>query len=93
MSTILVVGATRGLGASLVKQYAAQSGNIVYGTARSGTIPTGFPEQIKWLNGIDLMSESVGDDIVKLLVGAKSLSALVSVTIEAQDLIISTSRH
>lgn len=93
MSTILVVGATRGLGASLVKQYAAQPGNIVYGTARSGTIPTGFPEQVKWLNGVDLMSESVGDEIVKLLGGAKPLSTLVSATIEVQSSIISASCH
>lgn len=79
MSTILVVGATRGLGASLIKQYAATAANVVYGTARSNAIPSGFPEHVKWLNGVDLTKSSVGDDIVKLLGDAKPLSTLVSI--------------
>ncbi|KAK8917276.1 putative oxidoreductase [Metarhizium anisopliae] len=77
MSTILVVGATRGLGASLVKQYAATAANVVYGTARSNAIPSGFPEHVKWLNGVDLTKSSVGDDIVRLLGDAKPLSTLI----------------
>jgi NAD(P)-dependent dehydrogenase (short-subunit alcohol dehydrogenase family) len=39
MPTILVVGATRGLGASIVKTYAADSSNHVLATARSADPP------------------------------------------------------
>jgi len=41
MPTILIVGATRGLGASLVQLYAKDANNYVFGTARSSDPPTG----------------------------------------------------
>lgn len=77
MSTVLVVGATRGLGASLVKSYAAQSITAIFGTSRSSNVPSGFPGNVKWLHNIDLMKESVGGDIVKSLGDVKSLSTVV----------------
>jgi NAD(P)-dependent dehydrogenase (short-subunit alcohol dehydrogenase family) len=40
MPTILVVGATRGLGASIVESYAADANNHVLATARSSNTPT-----------------------------------------------------
>ncbi|KAK2590228.1 hypothetical protein QQS21_012089 [Conoideocrella luteorostrata] len=84
MSAVLVVGATRGLGASLVRQYASNSSNTVYGTARSGGNPAGFSDRVKWLNGVDLMKDSVGDDIVKLLKGTpKETGPLSTVVITA----------
>ncbi|KAG5986208.1 hypothetical protein E4U54_005550 [Claviceps lovelessii] len=83
MSSVLVVGATRGLGASLVRRYASEEmdpghGNTVYGTARSGGRPGGFPDGVKWLTGVDLMEDSVGDDIVGQMGGdATPLAAVI----------------
>lgn len=78
MSSVLVVGATRGLGASLVKQHVAR-GNTVYGTMRSTSNPEGFPTQVKWLPGIDLTDPQVGEKLVASL-GAepRPLAELVS---------------
>jgi NAD(P)-dependent dehydrogenase (short-subunit alcohol dehydrogenase family) len=39
MPTILVVGATRGLGASIVQNYAADANNRVLATARTSSPP------------------------------------------------------
>lgn len=78
MSPVLVVGATRGLGASLTKQYAANPDITVYGTTRSKAGPEkGFPETVKWLPEVDLMDSKVGDHLVSLLGGSKPLSAVV----------------
>ncbi|TDZ21173.1 putative oxidoreductase [Colletotrichum orbiculare MAFF 240422] len=77
MSPILIVGATRGLGASLTKQYAERSGTTVYGTTRSEIGPDGFPESVKWLPEVDLMDAKVGDHLVSLLGGSKPLSAVI----------------
>ncbi|CAM1502250.1 Fc.00g042340.m01.CDS01 [Cosmosporella sp. VM-42] len=77
MSSILIVGATRGLGASLAKKYAAQEGTIVYGTTRSDKAPEGFPEKIKWLPGVDLTAPGVGDLLVKLLGASQPLSTVL----------------
>jgi NAD(P)-dependent dehydrogenase (short-subunit alcohol dehydrogenase family) len=80
MAPVLIVGATRGLGASLVKQYAAKEGTTVYGTSRSQGTPKGFPESVKWVGEIDLMEPSVGDNLVKQLEGLEPFSAVVSVS-------------
>lgn len=65
--SVLVIGATRGLGAALVKQYASQSSTKVYATTRSNAGPSGFPENVEWLTEIDLMNSSVGDTLVAKL--------------------------
>jgi hypothetical protein len=79
MSTVLIVGATRGLGASLTKFYAEQ-GSTVFATARSQDGPKGFPSSVKWLTGVDLMNPEVGNTITSQLIdkGLKSLDAVVS---------------
>ncbi len=56
---ILIVGATRGLGAALAKQY-AEEGKLVYATTRDTKPPQGFPDSIQWTTGIDLTDERVG---------------------------------
>lgn len=72
MSTVVLVGATRGLGKRLVEQYAADATKTVYGTTRSTAAPAeGFPETVKWLANIDLMKSDVGDEMVKQLNGQK----------------------
>ncbi|KAF4970437.1 hypothetical protein FZEAL_10038 [Fusarium zealandicum] len=67
MTTTLIVGATRGLGANLAKQYAARGGNTVYGTTRSSKCPDDFPEEVKWLPGIDLTQSNVGEKLASIL--------------------------
>ncbi|KAJ3042589.1 hypothetical protein HDV00_007124 [Rhizophlyctis rosea] len=67
MSSVLIIGATRGLGASLTKLYAAQSKLSVVATTRSASAPEGFSSKIRWLTGIDLEKECAADDLVKQL--------------------------
>ncbi|CAK7563011.1 MAG: hypothetical protein SEPTF4163_000868 [Sporothrix epigloea] len=77
MSSILIVGATRGLGASLVKKY-LESGWTVYGTTRSVEGPkTGdAPAGVKWIPNIDLMEKNVGTTIADYL-GTTALDAVI----------------
>ncbi|WQF82858.1 Putative short-chain dehydrogenase/reductase SDR, NAD(P)-binding domain superfamily [Colletotrichum destructivum] len=79
MAPILIVGATRGLGASLTKQYAADPANTVYGTTRSKEGPKGFPENVEWLPGVDLTDSKVGETIASQLSsgGSKPLSTVI----------------
>ena len=77
MTSTLIVGATRGLGAALVKAYAALPSSTVYGTSRSGEAPKGFPESVKWIVNVDLMKSSVGDTIVDQLPAGRPLSNVV----------------
>lgn len=78
MASILIVGATRGLGASLVNQYANKSGNTVYGTTRSSEGPDNFPDQVKWLPEIDLTQSDVGNKLASLLGASQPLDTVVS---------------
>ncbi|KAJ7843497.1 oxidoreductase [Mycena leptocephala] len=67
MPTTLIVGATRGLGASLAAAY-AESGSTVYATARSSTPPsTPSHANITWIPGIDIASESAGTALASAL--------------------------
>lgn len=77
MVSVLVVGATRGLGASLTKQYASKSSNIVFGTARSTSTPTDSPKIVQWLHDVDLVNPNVGDKIVSQLQLQKPLDIVV----------------
>lgn len=78
MPSALIVGATRGLGAALVKEYASQGNTDVYGTTRSGSAPQGFPSSVKWLSNIDLNNSNVGSSITRQLKGAPPLDVVVS---------------
>ncbi|ROT35381.1 NAD(P)-binding protein [Sodiomyces alkalinus F11] len=79
-SSVLIVGATRGLGASLVKQYAANPDHpSVSGTTRASTAPASdqLPENVKWLTGIDLMNPTVGRDLTAQLDASQPLSTVI----------------
>jgi len=78
MPSILIVGANRGLGASLTEQYAAK-GWTVFGTTRSEDKPDGFPESVNWVGSVDLMQSNVGSTLAAHL---KSLAK------ESLDLVI-----
>lgn len=62
MPTVLVVGATRGLGKSLLENYASSSSNLVYGTARNDP-PEKHAENVKWIGKVDLSTEAAGSTI------------------------------
>ena len=69
---ILVVGASRGLGNEIVKNYASQKESSVYATVRSDNTPTGDgSSNVHWIPGIDVTSEDAG---MKLVEATKDLS-------------------
>lgn len=67
MTTVLIVGGTRGLGLCLAKQYAAKKDTTVFATSRSASPPE--EKNIHWIPNIDLMSPGVGDSLVNQLGG------------------------
>lgn len=76
MVSVLIVGATRGLGASLTRQYAFHS-NTVYATARASS--SAFEARnVQWLHGVDLEQPDVGDKLAGLLQGTQPLDVVVS---------------
>ncbi|KAJ4373268.1 hypothetical protein N0V83_003562 [Neocucurbitaria cava] len=81
MSTILVVGATRGLGASIVQTYAANSNNHVLATARASE-PPADTKNITYVPSIDLEHPDAGSKLIKFL-ESKNLSHLDVVIITA----------
>ncbi|KAK3073240.1 hypothetical protein LTS18_014471 [Coniosporium uncinatum] len=64
MPTILVIGATRGLGANLASQYASKPSTTVYATARSEpSLSSPQNSNIKWISSVDVSTESAGKTI------------------------------
>lgn len=63
MPNVLIIGASRGLGNELAKQYQAR-GDTVVGTARSKP-PEDATVGIKWVSNIDLSQESAGATLVQ----------------------------
>ncbi|KAI9879572.1 MAG: hypothetical protein M1830_008106 [Pleopsidium flavum] len=59
MTNVLIVGATRGLGASLVKKYSS-NGNVVFATTRSQETPKSTESKVTWIPSVDIASESAG---------------------------------
>ncbi|CAK5274439.1 unnamed protein product [Mycena citricolor] len=60
MPTVLIVGATRGLGDALASAY-SDAGHTVYATSRSDTPPTTGASDVTWIPSIDIASESAGE--------------------------------
>ncbi|KAI0019916.1 oxidoreductase [Xylariomycetidae sp. FL0641] len=77
MKTVLIVGGTRGLGASLVKHYASQDSTTVYGTTRGKQAPDGFPSGVIWLTEVDLTKPDVGQHLSKELEGERHLDIVI----------------
>ena len=59
MPNVLIVGATRGLGASLVQKYAAKNSGTAFATSRSENAPFDN-KNVKVIPGIDLSLEPAG---------------------------------
>ena len=87
MPTVLVIGATRGLGASLANAYSSQPNTVVYGTTRDSGPPshhdkksTVKDDKVIWLTSVDLIKPDVGNTLVDELKAKKAeqLDAVVS---------------
>lgn len=79
MSDVLIVGASRGLGDSLVKKYALGTKGTVFATSRSESASkTG--KNVKSIPGIDLCSESAGSKLASQLAQFGASLATVIIT-------------
>jgi short-subunit dehydrogenase len=79
MASILIVGATRGLGLQLLKRYASNTSNTVFGTSRSSSPPSDpSGPNIHWILSIDLTDPSCGKTLSSAL---SSKSAKINTTI------------
>lgn len=86
MSKVLIIGATRGLGHSLVTKYASTSSNTVYGTTRSANVPK-TDAKIHWVPHIDLTNEGVGTRLVNQL-GGLGVGGSMSGGVQAFDVVV-----
>lgn len=66
MPDILIVGATRGLGSSLLSYFSEQPLSRVYGTTRSSATPTS-PSRAQWISSIDLSTPQCGTTLASKL--------------------------
>jgi NAD(P)-dependent dehydrogenase (short-subunit alcohol dehydrogenase family) len=68
MPNILIIGATRGLGAALTQLYASKPSTTVYATTRS-SMPPSSPStpNIQWLTKVDVSQPDVGQSITTQL--------------------------
>ncbi|KAF1952131.1 NAD(P)-binding protein [Byssothecium circinans] len=81
MAVILIVGATRGLGASLAKKYAVDSKNQVLATARSSE-PPADTKNLSYIPNIDVATPEAGKNLLKYI-HTKSISHVDIVIITA----------
>lgn len=75
MPSVLIVGATRGLGHEIAQQYASR-GDTVYGTARSEAPKDA--DSIKWVSKIDVAQESAGSTLARALNGQKLDTVIIT---------------
>ena len=73
---VLVVGATRGLGASFVKKYAS-GGSYAIGTARSEKTPEASKNE-EYIANIDISKQDAGSTLAKGLNGKKIDTAIIT---------------
>jgi len=75
MPVVVVIGATRGLGQSLVKYYSKQPNTTIYGTSRHDKAPE-EPGSTKWITGVDVGTKSAGKVIASAL-GSTTIDTLL----------------
>ena len=78
MPKVLVVGATRGLGASLVKEYAALDSNFVFATSRSAA-PASI-SRVTYIPGIDISEETAGQELASQIKASGAILDIVIIT-------------
>ncbi|KAL4965984.1 oxidoreductase, short chain dehydrogenase/reductase family superfamily [Aspergillus stella-maris] len=76
-SNILIVGATRGLGASLRTLYASKPSTHVFATTRSEKEPDSSQSNTTWIPNIDLTNPNVGTNLTSQLPSSTKLSSLI----------------
>ncbi|KAL4931041.1 oxidoreductase, short chain dehydrogenase/reductase family superfamily [Aspergillus undulatus] len=75
---ILIVGATRGLGASLRALYASKPSTHVFATARSDKEPdSNTQSNVSWIPNIDLTKSDVGSKLVSQLPASTKLASVI----------------
>ena len=74
---VLIVGASRGLGSELAKQY-AQANYTVYATSRSSKTEASNSANTKWIGDIDVAQESAGAKLAAAIKpAAQSIDVLI----------------
>lgn len=76
MPSVLIVGATRGLGLELARQYVTKSYTVT-GTARSNPAKDA-PDNVQWISGVDVAEEAAGRKIAEGLKGQKQDIVIIS---------------
>lgn len=93
MPNILIVGATRGLGASLANIYASQPDTTVFGTTRSAAGPSSstsqLSEKIIWVPNIDVSDKGVGNRLVNQFGMLGGGGGMVEGGVKAFDVVVS----
>jgi NAD(P)-dependent dehydrogenase (short-subunit alcohol dehydrogenase family) len=94
MPNILIIGATRGLGASLANAYAAQPNTTVFGTTRQSAGPTNgkIDEKVLWIPNIDVSNSGVGARLVNQLGMLGGGGGMVEGGTKAFDVVVSCRR-
>ncbi|KAH0541228.1 hypothetical protein FGG08_004284 [Glutinoglossum americanum] len=77
MPTILIIGATRGLGSALLSAYAAHPTNTIYGTTRSPTAPPSPPSNTHWIPSIDLLLPTAASAIASAIPKTHPIDILI----------------
>jgi short-subunit dehydrogenase len=79
MSSILIVGASRGLGAQLVKRYASNPSNTLYATCRQSNPPSSpSGPNIHWIPSIDLTNPNCGTLLSSALSSQKITTTIIT---------------
>lgn len=77
-NNILIIGATKGLGASLKKLYASKpSTKTVYATARAASPPSEAESGVTWVPNVDLSQPDVGKNLVSQIPPSTKISTAI----------------
>jgi NAD(P)-dependent dehydrogenase (short-subunit alcohol dehydrogenase family) len=75
-AVVAVIGATRGLGHSLVTYYSKRPNTTVYGTSRQSS-PPNESSTVKWITNVDVGTPSAGSTITGVLPSSSTIDTLI----------------